>query len=354
MRTRMRAFNSGPMGSSAARLCASSTSPTGAALSRATGIDIVLVREWFDLPVRRVRATVSRPRSSVLRAAGAPSCIRHSPRVALICGIADQRRHAGRWRIGRITRVSELRRGERTQPFTRAMEERAHPMTTNNLPAPLASVPAPERAAETQAFRRAGFPEYESGLDWRRALSAVLRFKWVILLVTVLGTAAGVAATRVVRPIYSAQSTVWIDAAERRTPDRGPIRQSHLLDPQAWVALLKSYVVLDRVVRDQRLFLEPQSPADAAALAALRVTDQYRPGAYRLTMDEAGRTWTLATTDGLELDRGALGDSIGTRVGLMWAPARGTLTPGQRAQFTLAPLRDAARGAVGGGDGQLG
>src|SRR5437773_10104651 len=114
------------------------------------------------------------------------------------------------------------------------MEERAHPMTTNNLPAPLASVPPPERSAETQALGRVGFPEYDSGLDWRRALSAVLRFKWVILLVTLLGSAAGVAATRVVRPIYSAQATVWIDAAEGRGPDRGPIRQGQMLDPQAW------------------------------------------------------------------------------------------------------------------------
>ena len=216
-------------------------------------------------------------------------------------------------------------------------------MTTNNLPAPLASVPPPERSAETQALGRVGFPEYDSGLDWRRALSAVLRFKWLILLVTLLGSAAGVAATRVVRPIYSAQATVWIDAAEGRGPDRGPIRQGQMLDPQAWVDLLKSYVVLDQVVRDQRLFLEPQSPADAAALATLHVTNQYRPGAYRLTVDEAGRAWTLTTSDGVELERGTPGDSIGTRVGLMWAPARGTLTSGQRVEFTLATLRDAAR-----------
>src|SRR3989442_12204027 len=223
------------------------------------------------------------------------------------------------------------------------MEERAQPMTTNNLPAPFASVPAPERSAETQAFRRVGFPEYQAELDWRRALSAVLRFKWMILLVTLLGTAAGVAATRVVRPIYSAQATVWIDVAERRGPDRGPIRPGQLLDPQAWVDLLKSYVVLDRVVRDQRLFLEPQSSADTGALATLRVTDQYRPGAYRLTVDGTGRIWTLATPDGIALARGAVGDSVGARVGVVWTPAQGTLAPGQRIEFPLATLRDAAR-----------
>src|SRR3989449_6434963 len=217
-------------------------------------------------------------------------------------------------------------------------------MTTNNLPAPLTSVAAPERSLrEPWPVRQVGVSEPEGDIDWRRALSAVLCCRWLIWLVPLLGTAAGVGATRVLKPDYSAQATVWIDVAERRGPDRGPIRPGQLLDPQAWVDLLKSYVVLDQVIRDERLFLEPQSPAAAAALAALGVTDQSRPGAYRLTVDEAGRAWTLTTSDGLELERGAPGDSIGTRVGLMWAPAQGTLTPGQRVDFTLATLRDAAR-----------
>jgi len=226
-------------------------------------------------------------------------------------------------------------------------------MTTDNLPAPLASVPAPERSAETQAFRRVDFPEYQGGLDWRRVLSAVLRFKWMILLVTLLGTAAGVGATRVLKPDYSVQATVWIDQTERRGPDRGPIRQGQLFDPQAWVDLLRSYVVLDQVVRDQLLFLAPKSPADAATLAAFRVTDQYRPGTYRLIVDGTGRTWTLATTDGVERERGAVGDSIGAQVGFLWAPAREALAPGQSVEFTLATLRDAARGLAAALDVQM-
>jgi succinoglycan biosynthesis transport protein ExoP len=234
------------------------------------------------------------------------------------------------------------------------MEERADPMTTNDLPAPLASITAtaPERSAEPRAFRPLGFPEDEGGLDWRRAFGAVLRFKWLIVVVTLLGTAAGVAATRFVSPIYSAQATVWIDAGERRGPDRGPIRPGQLLEPQAWVDLLKSYVVLDQVVRNQRLFLEPKSPADTAALATLRVTDEYRPSAYRLTVDGTGRTWTLTTLDGIERGRGAVGDSIGSGVGLLWAP-REALAPGQTVEFTLATLRDAARRLVDGFDVQM-
>src|SRR3989449_7604440 len=56
-----------------------------------------------------------------------------------------------------------------------------------------------------------------------------------------LGGAAGVAATRFVRPEYLAQATIWIDETDRRASDRGPIRPGHLLDPEAWVDLLRSY-----------------------------------------------------------------------------------------------------------------
>src|SRR3989449_11506126 len=79
-----------------------------------------------------------------------------------------------------------------------------------------------------------------------------------------LGGAAGVAATRFVRPEYLAQATIWIDETDRRASDRGPIRPGHLLDPEAWVDLLRSYAVLDQVVRDQRLFLAARRPACAA------------------------------------------------------------------------------------------
>src|SRR3989454_599511 len=158
MRTRMRAFNSGPMGSSAARFCAASTSPTGAALSCATGIDIVLVR----LPAH-------------LRSGAVP----HSPTPSLV------------------------------EP---------------------------------------GFAELERGIDWRRVWGAVRRFKWLILSVTVLGTAAGVVAARFAKPEYLAQATIWIDQADReenrRDADRGPIRSGHPLEPEAGVGLPQSHVLL--------------------------------------------------------------------------------------------------------------
>ncbi len=218
-------------------------------------------------------------------------------------------------------------------------------MSTSHLPLPPAAAPPvmvpPSRSALSADV---GFAESEGGLDWNRVLSAVLRFKWLIVAVTVVGTAAGVAATRFLSAAYVAQATIWIDQPDQRNgPDRGPIRPGQLLQPEAWVDLLKSYVVLDQVVRDQRMFVGSKSPADAAVLERFRVADQYRPGAYRLTVDGTGKRYTLSTEDGIELDRGALGDSIGVRLGFLWAPSAGTIAPGRTIEFSLATLRDSAR-----------
>ena len=214
------------------------------------------------------------------------------------------------------------------------------------LPAHLRSGAVPH--SPTPSLVEPGFAELERGIDWRRVWGAVRRFKWLILSVTVLGTAAGVVAARFAKPEYLAQATIWIDQADReenrRDADRGPIRSGHLLEPEAWVDLLQSYVVLDQVVRDQRLFLRVLVPADKAVLATLRVAERYRPGVFRLTVDSVGQSYTLANADGVTLERGAVGDSIGARLGLLWAPKREQLPPGRRIRFSVATVRDAARG----------
>jgi len=195
----------------------------------------------------------------------------------------------------------------------------------------------------------------ESGVDWRRVLSAVLRFKWLIATFTLIGTIAGVGATRFIKPVYSAQTKIWIDVEGRRGQDRGPtpIRPGQLLDAESWVDLLESYVVLDEVVRDQRLFVTTGSPADAQAVEKLGVADKYQPGAYRFTVDHSGQGYTLATADGIELERGTLGDSVGTRYGLRWAPDASTVAPGRAVEFTLTTLRDAATSLADGIDARM-
>jgi len=215
-------------------------------------------------------------------------------------------------------------------------------MTSKHLPAPRAPdgpvpfVPRPRAPAAAVGE--------EPGPDWRRLATALWHFKWVVILFSILGTAAGVAAVRALKPVYVAQATVWIDVPDnRREPDRaGPIRPGGLLSADAWIDLLRSYVVLDHVVRELRLYLELKTPEDTARFAAFGVTDTFRPGDYVLTVDAAGRNYVLAAAKGPALEHGVVGDSVGAKLGFLWAPTPALLPPGVKVEFTLATPRDAA------------
>ena len=213
-------------------------------------------------------------------------------------------------------------------------------MTTNNLPTPLGpSAVAP--TAPSRPVADLGPAEYGGGLDWPRILNALVRFKWLILAVTLLGSVGGVGVTRLLKPLYEAQATVWIDEGGRRTTERGPIGAGQLFQSDAWVDLLKSYAVLDEVVRDQRLFFGLKRPEDAPAFATFQLAEQYRPGVYRLAVDEPGRSYSLSTVDGMVFERGAVGDSVGRRLGFRWVP--NALPAGRTIQFEVTTARDAAR-----------
>jgi len=189
-------------------------------------------------------------------------------------------------------------------------------------------------------------PEAESGPDWRRMWSALLRFKWVVILMVVVGLVAAFAATRVMRPVYRAQANVWVDVPGRHvegaSDTRGPIRQGALLDADDWVELFRSYIVLDQVVRDLRLYLGVKRPADRALFETFAVKDAFRPGNYRLSTSGDGKQYTLATADGVDLDRGTVGDSVGRRLGFEWQPTPTMLPAGSAVEFSLVTPRDAA------------
>ena len=219
-------------------------------------------------------------------------------------------------------------------------------MNPRPLPAirPESAPPVLRRASPPQM--PAAMPEEESGPDWRRVWSALLRFKWVVLLMVLVGLSGAFAATRVMRPVYRAQANVWVDVPGRRgegaSDTRGPIRQGALLDADDWVELMRSYIVLDQVVRDLRLYLGVKRPADRASFADFGVNDEFRAGNYKLSVSGDGRAYTLASADGVGLERGTVGDSIGRRLGFRWQPAPGMLPAGGTVEFSLVPPRDAA------------
>ena len=185
-------------------------------------------------------------------------------------------------------------------------------------------------------------PPPEDSVDWRRQASALLRYRWWILGLTVLGTLGGAGASRLLPPRYEAQATVWVQTTEPHRGDRGPIGANQLFESVAWVNLLRSYVVLDAVARELRLYLRPE-PGHAAAFAGFTVDSAFRPGGYRLLVDRTGQGFSLEGPGTVKLERGAVGDSIGRTLGFRWAPSVALLPAGSDLAFTVGPLRDAAK-----------
>ncbi len=186
-------------------------------------------------------------------------------------------------------------------------------------------------------------PVEPPGQPWRRYVSAVVRYKWLVLAVTAVAGLAGVVLGRFVPPQYVVQATIWVAPKSGAKSETEPIRTGEFLSATGWIDLLKTYMVLDGVVRDLRLYLTEQTPGRSPALQSFRLKSRFRPGAYRLSVDRSGRTFTLESADGKLIQRGAVGDSIGQSVGFDWAPPAELLTPGAAIEFTVEVPRDVAR-----------
>lgn len=183
----------------------------------------------------------------------------------------------------------------------------------------------------------------EESIDWRRRLAAVLRYRWWVALLTVLGVGGGALSAHLLPSTYQAQATILIQSSDPRGgggASRGPIGSDQLFSAFAWVDLLRSYVVLDQVARELRLYVSTPYRY-RAAFSAFTVGTTYRPGRYRMRVDRTGH-YRLELADSV-VQQGTVGDSIGHSLGFRWAPTGDVLPAGADIQFTVRPLRDAAK-----------
>jgi len=186
-------------------------------------------------------------------------------------------------------------------------------------------VPAPPRPPAP--------PAYEYDLDaslfrphnaFERPIAAIRRYKWLIAAILLTSAVAGIAASRLTKAEYEARSTIWIATETPELRSTGPIRSGELLHSGAWIELLRSYRVVDEVVRKLTLYLNPLDPADRPYFAGFDLADRFVPGRYELAIDRVSKTWALrATLQGLpegavSEERGAAADSVGRKFGFKW------------------------------------
>ena len=172
----------------------------------------------------------------------------------------------------------------------------------------------------------------------RRLISALFRYKWLVIAIVILGTVGAVAATRFIQPEYRAAGTIYI----QQNGKGGAIQAAELLSNDSWLQLIRSYAVLDPVIRKTRVYLDVP-PEDSAAFGGFDIADQVVPGSYRLRTDASGRRYTLSRqADGGEIERGSVGDSVGGRLGFLWAPGASALGKSRDIAFEIHSLRDAS------------
>jgi tyrosine-protein kinase Etk/Wzc len=167
-----------------------------------------------------------------------------------------------------------------------------------------------------------------------------MRYKFLVIGVTVAGTALGAVASRFFSPQYRAEAKIWIAAASAGSI-AGPIAQGELVDTYAWIPLLRSREVLRTVVLERRLYLGVAGEHQAK-LAGLTLGDSIRPGSYMLSVDNRGSNFTLRAVGEDVIQTGTLGEPIGQSVGLVWQPDAALFEPGEKIEFYVSTPSQAA------------
>jgi capsular exopolysaccharide synthesis family protein len=176
-----------------------------------------------------------------------------------------------------------------------------------------------------------------------RYLSALNRFKWLILLLAIIGGGGGYAATKFVDPEYEVQARIMLEMGSGLAQNGGrggPIQASELLQASGWQDLLRSYAVADPVVNDLALFVEPERAADSTVFKTFRVSPNLRAGDYTLAI--TGNRYTLRLKPAFEIESGSLADSIGRPVGFLWQPGPQLFSGKKEIAFKIQTPREAS------------
>ncbi|MBC7897242.1 MAG: polysaccharide biosynthesis tyrosine autokinase, partial [Cytophagaceae bacterium] len=115
-----------------------------------------------------------------------------------------------------------------------------------------------------------------------------------------------------------------------------------------WTDLIRSFVILDPVVSELALYVTPASDRDTLTFRTLLPTDSLVPGQYRLKLSANKSRYELIQLAEQRgevervVERGAVGDSIGRKVGFAWAPPPALFRRADEYDFEVITPREAA------------
>ncbi|MGI9625517.1 MAG: polysaccharide biosynthesis tyrosine autokinase [Longimicrobiales bacterium] len=164
------------------------------------------------------------------------------------------------------------------------------------------------------------------------------RYPWVIAAFVGVGIAISALAFWIREPEFVAQGAVWVD----QVPEREGLL-SMVTAPQSsrsWVELLRSWTVLDSVAIDAGLFVGRHPDVPEGVFDGLRTLGAVQAGSFGLLIRGDSIMLDEARTEVIQ--RSAVGEPLGTPLGLSWIPDPADLTPGFRVPFNVMTIRDAA------------
>jgi len=186
-----------------------------------------------------------------------------------------------------------------------------------------------------------------------RYLSALRRFKWLVLLMALAGLGGGYLMSRLKPESY----VVHADLAIAPPPSgEGAIVAAPIYSSGQWTELLQKYTVLDSVAIDRRLYIygpkkvgapsPPPGPSgtDAGIFNGFlpNPNAEFVAGSYELKVSKDGRSWELTNTKTGARDVGAQGDSVGRKFGFLWLPQVQRRWYGESFSFDVVTPREAA------------
>lgn len=184
-------------------------------------------------------------------------------------------------------------------------------------------------------------PPPPAGPKLGRYLGALNRFKWLIMLIVLLGAGGGYAATKFVEPEYEVKATIMLEMGTGTNQSgKGAIQAEELLKASGWQDLLRSFAIADPVVNDLALFVEPVRAIDSTLFRSFRVSQNMRPGDYKLTL--TGKRYVLSEKLYGDVDNGSVDDSIGRKAGFTWQPGAQAFVGRKEVEFRVQTPREAS------------
>lgn len=184
-----------------------------------------------------------------------------------------------------------------------------------------------------------------------RYLSTLKRFKWLVLLTTLLGLGGGFLVSQMRQETYLVSASMLLAMP---VGENGPIAAGAVLGGDQWQKFMRSYQSLEPVARTHRLYLIgpkrlggpvlPHGPSgpDAALLMGLDIGNGYTPGNYELKISDDGKSWELTNLNTSRKSRGVAGDSVGREFGFAWVPTFEKRWHGKTFGFDALTVREAA------------